>query len=196
MKLIHWSQRVVKEVKGAHQGTKHYRGLGKPKGFWVSDESRGAYGWRSWCKAESFRPHSFKYEHEVKLVPNAKILYLRTAKAIDDFADEYIADSELNRRMAEIGQSVYEIDWKRVAKKYQGIIITPYQWQQRLGRHMWYYSWDCASGCIWNKRAIQSITVVKEHNAPKPPSWQERARDRRESMAMLKEATENLRKLV
>ena len=199
MKLVHWSHKIVTEVKGSHQSEKN-RGIGKPHGFWVSDESRGAYGWRTWCRSEGFRPYGFRYEHHVELADNAKILYLRTAKDIDDFADEYKADSELNKTMAELphaewgGASIYEIDWKRVAKKYHGIIITPYQWKQRLGRHMWYYSWDCASGCIWNARAIKSITMVKERKAPPKPTWQEEARDRRRLMHELNQSMKAMNK--
>lgn len=199
MKLVHWSHRVVPKVRGARQNKK-WGAIGKPHGFWLSDESRGSHGWRAWCGAEGFRSYGFRYEHKIELADNAKILYLRTAKSIDDFADEYIADSEINRRMAELshaswgGPSIYEIDWKRVAKKYHGIIITPYQWKQRMGRHMWYYGWDCASGCIWNRRAIKSIEMVKERKVPHYPNHWERARKHKRDMAKLREITESLQK--
>jgi hypothetical protein len=48
------------------------------------------------------------------------------------------------------------IDWQRVAEQHQGIIITPYQWECRYSID-WYYIWDCASGCIWDPDAIESI---------------------------------------
>lgn len=196
MKLVHWSHKRVTSVTGRHQKPRRQM---KPNGFWVSDESRGAYGWRQWCRSEGFRSYGFRYEHRVELADNAKILYLRTPQDIDKFADKYKADTELNQRMAEIGSrwggaSIYDIDWARVAKKYHGIIITPYQWSQRLGRHSWYYSWDCASGCIWNKRAIKSITMVKERKVPHYPSHWERARKRKRDNEKMEELMGELRK--
>lgn len=52
------------------------------------------------------------------------------------------------------------IDWVKVKPLYDGIIITPYQWRCRLDPDIfWYYSWDCASGCIWN---LETIETTKE----------------------------------
>lgn len=191
MKLTHWSHKIVTEVKGTHQNEK-MRGIGKPHGFWLSDESRGAYGWRSWCKAEGFRPYGFRYEHRVTLAPNAKILYLRSHEEIEVFSQEYKADTNLNRQMSKFGDSVYDIDWKRVAKKYHGIIITPYIWSQRLSNNNWYYAWDCASGCIWNKRAIQSIEMVKERKVPKAPTYWQRKRKHKRDMLRMAEASKEM----
>jgi hypothetical protein len=48
------------------------------------------------------------------------------------------------------------IDWVRVAAEYAGILIAPYQ---RPVRHeiMWYYTWDCASACIWDTSIIERV---------------------------------------
>lgn len=215
MKLIHWSADIVTQVHGRRQESlfdqakpdrerKRMSPLGKPHGFWLSDESRGAHGWKAWCKAEGFRPYSLRYEHEVKLSPKAKILYLRTAKDIDEFADKYGSSLMVllgHERPGDDerlygGRYIDVIDWKRVAKKYHGIIITPYIWEQRLGRHMWYYGWDCASGCIWNARAIESITMVREYKAPrKPTRWELKRKHKRDMQKMreMREATEALK---
>ena len=41
---------------------------------------------------------------------------------------------------------------------YQGIIIAPYLWTRRHHESTgWYYSWDCASGVIWDARAIAEL---------------------------------------
>lgn len=50
------------------------------------------------------------------------------------------------------------IDWQAVASDHDGIIISPYNWPARH-EMIWYYPWDCASGCIWNADAITSITI-------------------------------------
>jgi hypothetical protein len=55
------------------------------------------------------------------------------------------------------------IAWDRLRERYQGLIVTPYIWERRLTMGngpdaMWYYFWDCASGCIWDPAAIASVT--------------------------------------
>ena len=44
-------------------------------------------------------------------------------------------------------------------RRVDGIIIAPYQWYCRMTVD-WYYTWDCASGCIWNLDAIESVNAV------------------------------------
>ena len=46
------------------------------------------------------------------------------------------------------------IDWKKVASKYDGIEINPYQFEARY-QYLWYYGWDVASGCIWNLKSVK-----------------------------------------
>ena len=54
------------------------------------------------------------------------------------------------------------IDWPKVAERYDGIIIAPYQWSRRLDGPMWYYGWDCASGCVWRARAVLELKSMEE----------------------------------
>ena len=51
-------------------------------------------------------------------------------------------------------------DWARVGEAYPGIIIAPYIWSRRLDGPMWYYGWDCASGCVWDPSVVRSITYM------------------------------------
>lgn len=117
----------------------------KPKGLWVSDESVGSYGWSSWCAAEEYGigPNSFS----VVLTDDSRVLTLTTPDAIKMFDSRY-TDGD------------HYIDWTRVAERWQGILITPYQWSVRLSDVRWYYPWDCASGCIWDPAAIASVTRI------------------------------------
>ena len=48
------------------------------------------------------------------------------------------------------------IDWVRVANDYSGIEISPYLYEARM-KHMWYYGWDVASGCIWGSGVIRKF---------------------------------------
>lgn len=51
------------------------------------------------------------------------------------------------------------INWPMVADRYQGIVIAPYLWSRRMDGGLWYYGWDCASGCIWDAAAVASVTA-------------------------------------
>lgn len=182
MKLIHWSKYPVKVLRSSEQIKGYHWDSGwwgpKPTGLWVSDESRGAHGWLKWCTAENFRLDTLKYEYRVKLKPDARILYITSSVELDEFTNEYKApgpmdeDSVFIKRMKKY-RSTYEppimgIDWSRVAEKYQGIVISPYIWSMRLEtRYTWYYGWDCASGVIWDKDAIKSFELVKQHVVPR-----------------------------
>lgn len=170
---------------------------GKPRGFWVSDETRGAYGWRNWCQGERFRLYSLKYEYRIELVPNAKILYLNTVEDIDAFTAEYGYSLLKTLDPGYDTKIIDGIDWQRVAKKWHGIIITPYQYQRRLELHTsWYYTWDCASGCIWNMKAIDSVTLIRERKTPRKPStWEEKRKRKRMMVRMAKASKEMVKSM-
>ena len=108
----------------------------KPPGLW--------YGlgdaWIDWCRSEHCE-HWIDGTRAYHLdVSGARILKLRTAKAVRAFAAEWAFQGDTGR-----------IVWPCVAMNYDGIEIAPYQWACRLdARTSFYYGWDCASGVIWN----------------------------------------------
>ena len=124
----------------------------KPKGFWFSVEGNED-GWKHWCEAESFETKSFMFENEIFFGDEAMIAVLSSVLDIDIFHQRYKA--------ALAGREHY-IDWKRVARECQGIIIAPYVCERRLDGDAseWYYGWDCASGCVWDASAIQEVKTV------------------------------------
>lgn len=87
------------------------------------------------------------------LTPAANILHLQTPKELDDFTTKYRSTPHF---------SDIHLEWDRVAEEYQGILIAPYQWSRRL-ELMWYYSWDCASGCIWDITAIERVEPAETY---------------------------------
>lgn len=116
----------------------------KPSGFWYEVDG----DWRRWCEAEEF---SFgPYIHQVEL-NNCNMLFINSLNKFDDFNDLYIEKG---------GYRYGSIDWARVAERYDGIEIAPYQWKRRLNR-MWYYGWDCASGVIWRPRDAKVTYIGK-----------------------------------
>lgn len=130
----------------------------KPRGFWVS--VTGEDDWPSWCRNEDFEIGRLAVEHTVTLAPSAKILRLHSAAGMREFHDRFAVEGDFERRHPALaGHDRWPIDWRAVAEEYDGVIIAPYQWSQRLGLS-WYYGWDVASGCIWNLTAIASVAPV------------------------------------
>lgn len=149
----------------------HCRGFGKPDGFWVSVD--GEDDWAEWCLREEFWIDGLACRHEVVLVPEAQVLHIDSAEGIDAFHDRYAYEDELSQHMRHwpvtrrdaprfsrdnFAYRQWQIDWAKVATEYDGLIIAPYQWSRRMGGPMWYYGFDCASGVIWDTRAIASVT--------------------------------------
>jgi len=73
---------------------------------------------------------------------------------------------QLTRGYADPGDS-YIVRWREVAEEYDGIEICPYISSERMSRQSgWYYTWDVASGCIWNTAAVRGL---RELAAPRMP---------------------------
>jgi hypothetical protein len=139
------------------------KGYGKPNGFWVSDDSD--HGWADWCLAEEFRLDGLRYRHRVTLSESANILGIHNGEQLEVFHEIYSVEDEFSRSFNRSydyhdKKHYWPINWHAVAEKYDGIIITPYLWSHRLDGPSWYYGWDCASGCIWNLAAIESVTAA------------------------------------
>ena len=153
MRLIHFSHAGTLTVESRAQERPDH----KPRGLWLSDESDGSYGWRSWCTDEEYGLG--KNVFEVTLAESANVLTLSTVEDVREF----------DARFASKGDRYYRhrcfIDWQRVATYWQGILITPYQWKLRLSDVGWYYTWDCASGCIWDAAAVASVTTAAHEAA-------------------------------
>lgn len=154
MKLIHYSYAPLEELRFIDQAGDTF----KPRGLWVSDDDCPD-NWRVWCESENFRPNSLKYRNEITLKLDANVIFLRCAEDIDEFTRNWALHPFSGIR------SNQWIDWEMVRASFQGIIATPYIWERRLSYGandaMWYYSWDCASGCIWDPSAISAITPLE-----------------------------------
>lgn len=147
--LIHYSHtplRTVKAVSPSDQSNTF-----KPNDLWVSVE--GPDDWKSWCESASY-PIG-RLPHRIVLSDTAHILQLSSAQEIDNLTKAYGNQDFSNK---------YKLNWFAVAERYDGIIIAPYVWERRMDRDAsWYYTWDCASGCIWNASAVKEI--IPQYNA-------------------------------
>lgn len=87
---------------------------------------------------------------------NCNVLKLSSVAMLDAFDRKY-RSNERSGEFAGFTFHDYDIDWPRLATEYDGIEIAPYLWERRLSEECrWYYSWDCASGCLWRP---QNATV-------------------------------------
>ena len=131
--------------------------IGKPNGLWISVE--GEYDWKSWCEEADFSTENLSVAYELTLKEDANILHLKTAEEVIEFGKLY----RFNESKIDDDKYIYHIKWTNVREKYQGIIISPYQWECRLGIiTSWYYGWDCASGCICDLSCIKEFKLIKD----------------------------------
>lgn len=147
LSLSHYSDKPVTEVLSKKQESQPQM---KPHGFWLS--VNGERDWKEWCEAEEFNLSTLAIKCVVTLKPKANVLHIKTMKELRDF-DEAWGASLIPGRMMDV------IYWNQVVRKWDGIIIAPYQYEFRFTK-LWYYGWDCANGCIWNARAIAEISVA------------------------------------
>lgn len=138
MNFYHFSKKPLGKIRSVKQTN-----LGiKPDGFWFSVEDE----WKDWCDCEGFAQDRLTYRSQV-FINTENMLVLKTEKDIVDFRDEYDEN--------------WVINWSNVAQKYDGILIEHYYFNLRYQKNMtWYYVWDVASGCIWNKKAIDRIVPI------------------------------------
>ena len=151
MRLIHYSKEPLVEVQSASQRNAKFF---KPKGLWVTTEDE--YNWKWWCEQEEFELGNLAIATEILLIDEPNLLVIKTAYELDAFHQEYS-----DPMIPELSYYKYP-DWHRIAAKYDGIVITPYLWKRRLDPNTpWYYAWDCASGCLWNKGIVKGLLSYK-----------------------------------
>lgn len=127
----------------------------KPRGCWITDDTENC--WRSWCIGEQFQLEYLTHKHEV-VIDETSVLILRSPYELDAFTSEFAVE----RPWSWEGRKYVDrcIDWREVAKRYDGLVVTPYLWARRMELD-WYYGWDCASGCIWKAGAIKEIRLLE-----------------------------------
>jgi hypothetical protein len=132
--------------------------VGKPNGgLWYGCGN----SWIEWCLAEDFGLE-WSYVHEID-VDLSKIKVIDNIADFDLFSEKFgLADEFYSRFVNQDFMPKFDrIDWKRLESLgFMGIEINPYLWKRRLSGGMWYYGWDCASGCIWNAEAVKFVKLI------------------------------------
>ena len=156
--LIHYSSRPLQEVVSVTQQGEPF---GKPKGLWVSvGDAWRRYNWDH--REDPVHKRQFKacvYANRIRLTLEANLLFISNHDELDRF--------NLHYGRAWASPNVPDgrvIDWTAVAEGYQGIVIAPYlrdRAEDTRGMWMpetiWYWSWACASGCIWDEDAVANV---------------------------------------
>lgn len=165
--LYHYSKDPIDKLDhDFHRKNHEYMpGMSKPFAFWFSIEDyEDDETWLTWCIGQNFQLECLKHRHKVILKSDVNILFLQTSEEIRDFGfkyqgnDQFHFDTFLMQSGSQTHRYIYKIKWNEVSKEYDGIIIAPYDWKSRMkSETLWYYGWDCASGCIWNYDAIDRI---------------------------------------
>jgi hypothetical protein len=120
----------------------------KPNGIWYGCGD----AWIVWLESEMpswLEDSSYLYEIEL----GEGILKISTDEEFVQFEKIFLTVSTMGGMRA--------INWPAVAKIYNGIEICPYNYNRRM-KSNWYYGWDVASGCIWNKKGIAGINLLSE----------------------------------
>jgi len=136
----------------------------KPSGLWYGI----ADSWINWCLSEDFGGiHEYIYD---VVIDENKILTIDNIPDFEKFEKDHYDipgwAKHLHPNWNFNRQFFDSMNYSRVAENFGGIEISPYQWDKRL-KSMWYYGWDCASGCIWNPDAIKSLNLFAYYDSNK-----------------------------
>lgn len=176
-------------IQPKQQPYEEMRAFRKSRGLWYGINQ----SWVEWCSTEM--PHwVHDHFHEVVL-DHSKILRITNIREFAAFEKKFGMTDPLLEEMRDlvflrpsdrVGRD--SIDWHKVAEQYSGLEITPYLWEKRL-TSMWYYGWDCASGCVWDANAIISIHPFASFDDEKKQYL------RRKALAKIDNCTQRIRLL-
>lgn len=125
----------------------------KPIGLW--------YGFgTSWIDFVRSEMPQRETDHVYKIeIDTSNVLVIKDDNSFLEFSDKY-KDPEFEKKWSYGRNS--NIDWPRVAKEYKGIEFPVYFSKYRMAdKHDWYYTWDVASGCIWDLSAVKKVIKLQ-----------------------------------
>lgn len=115
--------------------------IDRPVGLWYSIDN----SWKNFCLDSGNNQWIGRYNYKVNLL-NANVLKLLSVGGVRRFGEIY----------GERGRFNTFIHWGRVAMDFDGIEIQDYKadWFNTVETN-WIFTWDCASGCIWNLKDVK-----------------------------------------
>ncbi len=150
MKLIHYSSEPLKIVTDVE---KQRRWRSKPQGLWLSvDDSWLQWYKENWRKVPGGDAKKYKYATQIILHEDANIKWIKNSFHLRFFGKKYRDWSSTNA-----GPFQATVDWERVSKDFDGIII-PQRLSPIVRRDFgWYFDWQDPVGCIWRSRVIKEL---------------------------------------
>jgi hypothetical protein len=126
-------------------------GWSKPVGLWFSVAMEdGNDPWLDYCKMRRWPVAPYRTEI---FINDDSILHVGDAAGIDNLTSKYgFVPLSVHTRKPSRRSGIH---WDILAQKYDGIVIAPACGERRQ-EELWYYTWDVASGCIWNADGIRS----------------------------------------
>lgn len=135
------SSRPLESVHSVSQ-TGEAASIGKPDGFWFAAGSE----WVDWTESE---------------MPQWKGDNLYDVEVNED--ECIVIEDEIDMREFHAKYRTRDgsemIDWQKVSKDAKGVIFKRYFPEFRR-RYKWYYTWDIASGCVWDASAIKQVEQI------------------------------------
>lgn len=160
--LIFCDKKVLDDLTVIHYGSNIYSGdkvkpfkndnFVKPiGGLWTSPINSN-YGWKDWCKDESFRDCDETNSFKLKFKPQTKIIII-------DSVNDLIA---LPKHIIKFGNGKFQLvhlDFELLATMCDAIWLTENgQHRTRFSQPMSLYGWDCESILINNGDCCYQIT--------------------------------------
>jgi len=133
------------DLNRAYTQTAENLALHRPNGLWLS--VTGISDWEKYCLKNNYNLMNLKYEFQVKLKPNAKVLILHSNAAFENFEKKYACYPE--------GMEI-SIRWEEIIKGYQGLVLS-YVMPKLRAMNLWYDTWCCTSACIWDLSAVEKV---------------------------------------
>lgn len=128
----------------------------KPTGLWISVD----YSWQHWLASEGYLDDSSWGSVDYTVDIDAKeCLWIRNHDQFISFHNNYIVRNSSVHNVTNEYSILSEIDWEPLSKNWPGIFIAPYLYEFRLKKPYtdWYYTWDVASGCVWDLSIIRGV---------------------------------------
>lgn len=112
----------------------------KPRGLWYAC----GRGWMTWAVNANWNA-AFNFVYRLR-INDACLLRVTSLDEFEAFEDVYAT--------VKVRDMLFP-DWRQIAAEgFVGFEICPF-WKARY--ITWYYTWDVASGCIWDTRAICDV---------------------------------------
>jgi hypothetical protein len=158
--LIHYSSENTEKIdlSRTYQQTTENLVFHTPNGLWLS--VTGTDDWKNYCLKNDYRLENLKSLFQITLNPNAKILWLHDETVFKDFEKEYGYHEEGIDIHGDNCTLSLSIAWERIITDYQGIIVSAVL-PKLYNMGLWYDTWCCASGCIWDLQAVENTVKIE-----------------------------------